>query len=212
MSTSARRRHQGGFMLIEVLIGLALLALTVALLPSGLRLGLKAWTSRGDLDRMEGLAMTVNALEQRISQALPLFERDKRGGVRVLFEGDHSTLSFVGPVETGPAGSGLFHARLAPHSSSADGAGLTIELSPYAAQPPERRAAPTLHVVAGADVVFRYRYFGVFKSGAAPQWHTSWQRANELPMLVEVTAELRTSGGRAHVHRQVIVPRIGVRS
>lgn len=207
-----RLRHvRNGFTLVEALVGLALLALTAALLPSALRLGLHAWTSRDDLDRAEALAMTVSALEQRISQAVPIFERDRRGGIRVLFEGGNTSLSFIGPAETGPAGAGVFHARLAPHASFAEGAGLIMELSPYLGSMPEKRVEPSSHLLAGPDVVIRFRYFGALKTGAKPQWHPAWRQPDELPLLVEVTAVLRTARDR-HVHRQIIATRINVRS
>lgn len=208
------RGRQDGFTLIEVLVGLMLLALTMAFLPSAFRLGMHAWASRYDFYRLENLALITSALDQRISQAVPIFERDQRGGVRLLFEGSPTTLSFIGPIDTGPSGSGLFRIRLAATdatSSASDSAGLTIELAQYGGASPRNHASRSSHVVAGSDMSFRFRYFGAPKVGTPPQWNATWQRNDELPGMVEVSAELRSSRAH-HVHRRIIVPRISIRS
>ena len=207
------RPSQSGFTLVEILIGLALLALTVSLLPTALRLGLSAWTSRDDLDRVEGVRLMLRSLENQISQAMPIFERDKRGAVRIAFKGGDTSLAFIAPIETGPDGAGVFYVELAPRSPSAEGPdvdGLTMTLSRFDALPGVGQASAVSHDIAGRDVSVRFRYFGSQKSGEAGQWHSAWQRTDQFPMLVEISAVLRTAGG-AHEHRQIIVPRINVR-
>ena len=203
-----RTRSQGGFTLIEVLVALSLLALAVSLLPGALRLASQAWASRGDAERVESLAMALDALEKRISQSMPIFERDSRGGVRLLFEGDGRTLRFVGPADTGPSGPGVFRTGLAP---APEGGGLVMSLSNHGVSRPGEQARVVSHIVAAPGTAVRFRYFGAIKRGAAPQWHDAWQRPDNLPMLVEVTAEMRTDRAR-HVQRRVIVPRLNVRS
>jgi prepilin-type N-terminal cleavage/methylation domain-containing protein len=181
--TRTCRQSQAGFTVIELLVGLALLAVTVALLPSTLRLGARAWQTRADLDRGAEVTAALALLEQGIATALPVFTLGP-DGVGVLFVGGKRDLSFVSPAANGPAGAGVYRYRFGPAEG---GAGLVVQLSPY---------SPNADNVSGPAVARRlmphavtFRYFGAQPASEPPQWHEGWQLAAAMPSLVEVALE-----------------------
>lgn len=206
--------QQAGFSLIEIVVGLALISLTVALMPGTIRLGLNAWSARGDIEKSAGFALVLEALQQRIEQALPVVERGQDGSVQVLFAGDATTLEYVGVAETGPQGAGVYRSRIAPQSDdSARPGGLAIETVVHGpGSPPSLGPLQSeTKLLAGPEATFRFRYFGVSGAHAKPQWHEAWRRGDTLPLLVEIDAEMQMSS-QLLKRRIVIAPRVALRS
>ncbi len=210
------RRDQQGFALIELLVGLALLAIAVTLMPGALRLGAKAWEARGDLERASDVTLALAMLERRIAEASPVYERDATGKVGVAFSGDSHALAFVSPAENGPAGAGLYRHRLEP--GAPQGAGLKLRLSlfgPGAGEAGQQSDAET-RLLIPEHATLRFRYFGMQQSDEQaqppllPQWHDNWRRTDAFPALVELT--LSTATGASGITRRIVVaPRLDAR-
>ncbi len=214
LALQLRRFGQAGFSLIEMVVGLALLSFAVALMPGGIRLGLHAWSARGDIERSAGFAMVLDALQERIEQALPVVERGADGSVRIQFEGDATMIEFVGAAETGPQGAGVYRTRIAPNSQDqARPAGLAMEMHVHLprANPPANSMPFDKRVLAGDVATFRFRYFGASGARAMHEWHETWRREDAMPLLVEINAEMPTES-KVYKRRLVVVLRTAPRS
>lgn len=201
--------RQAGFSLIEIVVGLALFSFAVALMPGSIRLGLNAWSARSDLERNAGFAMVLEALQERIEQALPIVERGGDGSIRIMFAGDAATIEFVGTAETGPYGAGVYRNRISPTSQDdAHPGGLAIAMHIHVldASTPVAPVASEKWVLAGDRATFRFRYFGASNARAGPGWHETWRRDDALPLLVEINAELR-SDSQIYKRRLVVAMR-----
>lgn len=216
-SERIRAQAQDGFTLFEMLVGMALLALVVALLPGALRLGARAWEAGGDLERTSDLTLALDMLEQRIAEAVPVFERDASGSIGVSFVGDRRTLGFVSASENGPGGAGVYRYRLEPRLSGAVGSqngGLVVTMSLYVPSPVPARDhtgwTETKQLIPEPTAV-EFRYFGSQPAGAPSQWHPAWERRDVLPALVEVHVDGSTRPPGV-ARRLLIAPRIDVRS
>jgi prepilin-type N-terminal cleavage/methylation domain-containing protein len=203
---------QAGFSLIEIVVAMALLALTVALIPGSLRLGFRAMSSHGELDRTANLDLALDQMGRRIMAAVPLFQRDARGGVRVLFRGDATSLFLLAPGESGPSGAGVYRTWLVPvEAGDGEARGLALALAPHEPGRPLEQAPGTgqRHPMATTGIAVRFRYFGAQPLRAQPDWHETWQRNDALPRLVEINAR-SLDPAQPYARRIVVRPRIEV--
>ncbi len=210
------RRDENGFALIELLVGLALLAIAVTLMPGALRLGARAWEARGDLERASDVTLALAMLERRIAEASPVYERDATGRGGVAFTGDSRTLTFVSPAENGPAGAGVYRHRLEPGATQ--GGGLLLRLSLFAPGAGEagQPGGGETRLLIPEHATVRFRYFGLQRSDeqpeqpALPQWHDNWRRTDAFPSLVELTLAAGT-GAPGVTRRMIVAPRLDAR-
>ncbi|MDX2156894.1 MAG: prepilin-type N-terminal cleavage/methylation domain-containing protein [Hyphomicrobiaceae bacterium] len=201
------RCGEAGFTLVEVLVGLSLLAILMALLPGAVRLGMVGWQVRGEIERDSALDLSLRlVLEQRVVSAMPVQERDVEGRVGIAFSGDATSLSFVAEAANGPFGAGVYRHRLQPSASGAaahEGTGLRLRLQLYVpSQSADASVEGPVDVVEQGAIV-RFRYFGAHGDGGAMAWHDAWRSRTRLPRLVEATTTL--PGGAPHLTRRAIV-------
>lgn len=184
-------RNDGGFTLIELLVALVLLAMLVALFPSVMRLTSRAWSTAAELEQGTGLETASMFIEQRLTEAMPLFDRDSDGSSRIAFTGEERLIRFVAPLASGPQGAGLYRLELrSAVDEEARGEALILRLFSYApvfvegteTSPLEQRS------VARGLAGIQFRYFGAPSRGAAAVWSTSWVRRDRLPDIVELAA------------------------
>lgn len=187
-----RATHDSGFTLIELLVSLALLALILAALPTGLRLAGRAAEATQDLERVSADTASIATIEQLLSRAIPIYEKAPGGGLRIAFEGRSDAVTFLAPLEAGPSGGGLYRFQL-----SVSGAGLLLQSAPVlsraaASQSPtwtdERILIPDIDTAA-------FRYFGAVPSQTSADpggsWNTNWANTTALPALVELRLKTR---------------------
>ena len=209
--SGAAARRQGGFSLIEMLVGLALVSVSIALLPGSIRLGMQAWTSRGDMERVTALTMIVDAIEQRIAQSIPLVERGRDGGLRLLFSGTENSVEFIAPAMTGPLGPGLYRHRIGRPPVDEVSGGISIETALHMPGKPAwgEEAGASETTLGGREILLRYRYYGAERRSAQPAWHSAWRRLDAMPLLIEIAIEVKTGSG-VHRRRSVVAPNIAL--
>lgn len=176
-------RSDAGFTLLELLVSLAILAIVLSFLPGTLRLGQRVWEGDARFLRQEGAAAFERAVEQRLSQAMPVFIRDT-GGVRIDFEGRPDRVEFIAPSATGPAGGGVYRFSLAAEGGQA----LKLRQTLYRPASTDAAALPATDHIAPTKVrALSLRYFGQARLEEAAGWQTEWPRRDALPELVEIT-------------------------
>jgi general secretion pathway protein J len=191
---------EGGFTLLELLVSLVLLALILSFVGGALRFGARAWEAAGALDRGASMGAVRTFLEQRLAEAMPVYERDEAGRVRIAFSGQPQQLSFVSPSARGKAGAGLyrFSLNLQPVDRDArSGTAVALEQSLYQPEVGQVVAAPEDGQVLLGDIAgIELRYYGRKEARSPAAWHSQWTRADALPELVEISVLLREQDAR----------------
>jgi general secretion pathway protein J len=175
-----RARAEAGFTLIEVLIGIALLAMLGVLIADGIRLGGRAWNNAerqtGNSDEM---VLLQSLFRRTILRAAPAFGSADPRDMTIAFAGDADTLTLTAPqpgtLFDGPWVRERFY--LGPNGASR---ALFVAW--------QRDGAPPTGPVLLLDHVraIRFAYFGPGGAGGAPDWQDSWQNRSRLPDLVRV--------------------------
>lgn len=200
-SRTGSEDREGGFTLLELLVSLALLALILTFVGSALRSGARAWKTAAAVDHGAAMGPVRTLLEQRLTEAMPVYERDEAGRVRIAFRGLSQELGFVAPFSRGAAGAGVYrfnlHVQPVVHGART-GPALALRQSLYA---PDvvRSTADTdadgqllLEDIAGLGL----RYFGRQDAHRPAAWHAEWTRSDVVPELVEISVALREQDAR----------------
>ena len=179
-----------GFTLVELLVGLTLMALLSVLLFGGLRFGVRAWEAGGErIEQASRVEMVQNLLRRQISQARRLPQAVDAGPV-APFVGEADSLVFIAPlpVHRGIGGSYLF--RLTQRET--DGrSNLALAWHLYRpelltgglAEPDEQ--ATLLEDIVGIELA----YYGANDQEQPMQWWDAWDGASGMPQLVRLRVE-----------------------
>jgi prepilin-type N-terminal cleavage/methylation domain-containing protein len=188
--TGRRPRSDAGFSLLELVVGLGVLALLLALLPGSLRLGQRTFERTAMIEAREGHLATRAFLGASLAEAMPLYVSPRTGGTGLAFRGTALTLEFIAPSAAGPTGGGLYRYRLSvqPIPGRRE-AGLTLTMAPFRPGGEAERAGEARVLAEGPDGAVGFRYFGRIerRGEAPPQWTPEWPRSDALPDLVEVS-------------------------
>lgn len=173
-----------GYALTELLMSLSILALLLALVPSTLRLGKRAWETPGQIADVPGaaaLAFTGDALKS----VQPVYRRDSIGMTRLEFSGTESRVSFIAELAAGPSGGGLYRidAGLLPDRPS-----LAVAITLYRPESDDGARTPELRDLATSYASVQFRYFGQPSARAKPEWLAVWPRTDRLPDLIDIVA------------------------
>lgn len=190
------RRDVRGFTLLEVLASLALLALLMVGVYSGIRtatVSVRAGTAL--IERSDQIRSAQQFLRHELAQSLGQPLGHTAHGEPVVFVGTAREMRYVAPLPgyLGQLGPQLQRLRLVD-----DGAGgLRLELS-LALLPPDGRAPLPLgtpqvlldHILDGS-----FSYQGLDRDGAPTGWGPTWVDGQRLPQLVRVA--LRVGGNES---------------
>ncbi|HSS65381.1 MAG TPA: type II secretion system protein GspJ [Gammaproteobacteria bacterium] len=175
-----------GFTLLELLLGMAVLALMAGIVLGGIRLGVKSWDAAAERSAAVEEMRVVHALLRRqLSSALPL-ATSRAGGWNLVFEGDPQSLRFVSELPGYVSGGGIHFVTLAL-AKGAEGDDLVLRWRPLHAldadEPPDEA------VLARNVEKLRLRYFGARTRNALSEWLESWRDSRTLPRLIEISLE-----------------------
>lgn len=176
-------RASAGFTLVEVMIGLALLAMLMTVILTSIRLGNGIWSqAEARTDDQDAMTSVQTLLRRMVDAAQPAFASADPSDRRILFAGLPNALGFVAPLP-GSGAAGPWTA-LDLHLMQS-GSGQALALSWEEGEPPHPHIEPLLDHVAS----LRLDYFGPAAPGEAPQWQGRWPRADRLPALIRIRIE-----------------------
>ena len=175
-----RSRAEAGFTLVEVLIGITLLAMLGTLIASGMRLGGRAWSdAERQTDNSDEMVLLQSFIRRTIVRARPAYASPDPGDNSIAFAGDADSLSLVVPQPGTAYGGPWVPERF---YVAADGASraLFVDL--------QGDAAATVKPIVLLDNVaaVRFAYFGAAGPGRPPAWQDHWTGRDRLPDLVRV--------------------------
>ncbi|QGM46213.1 prepilin-type N-terminal cleavage/methylation domain-containing protein [Methylocystis heyeri] len=187
MKRRIRRRRDAGFTLLELLLSLALLALLMGSLLSGMQLAQKAFETSRSNQAVGDLEAAATALSDMLSHAYPMMIPDQKKGQTLFFFGRPDGCMFVGLSEGQTQAGGFFAGEigLEPNGSSADLAVWTQSFRPAEASQIARSSMQKTEAVRGVSFL-QLRYFGVMEEGKPPRWSDNWLDAAHLPKLIAV--------------------------
>jgi len=191
-----RTRAQAGFTLIELVVAMALLAMIMALVYSGLAYAMRSWdagevNARRVVDRRIG----VNFLRRELGEMFPMRWKDPML-LRFAFDGERDSLRFVSArppdvaqgglslvgltVEPGPVGGSrrLVMRRAMPDDAAKD-FGPLDNAQPYV-------------LIDNIDTV-AFSYFGSENDFTDPRWSDKWTFEGRMPNMVKLA--IRTADG-----------------
>ncbi len=197
---------QSGVTLIEIVVALAVVALTLGIAAGGLRLlGRSGERGAAVVARHEGLSRGIDVLRRDIER----LERVvwKRGDTpELVFHGDAARLAFVAIEPSFPTEAGPYFLIYAVQQRR-DGAVLTRERAPY------RTSVPDIRRLAGSDSVaviegpYRLRFLYLERREGRQRWLPQWSDPHRLPELVSLEVSGLTEG-RAPMPPLVFRPRV----
>lgn len=181
-----------GFSLIEIVISLMLLTFILLTTQTALKLGQRTWQIADELSDSDAASATLNFLEQRLTQTMPLYERQGDGRLRIAFRGAADSISFIAPTALGPEGGGLYRFEIGTSDASEGGRKLMLRWALY--QPPPAGSNFSERVLLSDVSDFSLRYFGRSTSGEPPAWASQWSRLDAFPDLIEIRAVTQNRG------------------
>jgi prepilin-type N-terminal cleavage/methylation domain-containing protein len=210
-----RADRQAGFTILELLISLMILSFILSLIPGTLRIGQRVWETDDAFEQRDSLDTFRRYIEDRLTEALPIYQRDRTLNLRMEFTGDPGRVAFVAQASAGPAGGGMYRFDFRREEGPGERP-LILQQSLFRitdiTRPQQDGAAPasmqhrSLIGVTGLS----FRYFGAPERGKPPQWQALWSRPDSLPDLIEMT--IAVGGRRPSVERTVVQLRLGASS
>ena len=176
---------QSGVTLIEIVVALAVVALTLGIAAGGLRL----------LGRSGERGAAVVARHDVLSRGIDVLRRDIERLERVVwkpgdtpefvFSGDAHRLSFVAIEPSFPTQAGPYFLIYAVRQRP-DGAVLTRERAPYRVSVPDIRRLAGPDPVAIIEGPYRLRFLYLDRKGGSQRWLPQWSDTQRLPELISL--------------------------
>jgi len=179
-----------GFTLLEVLAALALLALLLLGVYSGVRSATHTVQAGGvKIEQLDEMRSAQQFLRRELAQAMaqPMAHDDNGNGI--FFTGSGDTMRFVAPLPgyLGRMGPQLIEVKLVKGDH---GKQLVASLAvlPPDGSAPKPLGDPQVLIDGVIDGSFSYR--GVNQQGQPMDWQDNWNSAATMPNLVTITLEL----------------------
>lgn len=192
------RRRQAGFSLMEVLVGLTLLAFISVAVSQTMRTGIRLWQASSKDDKAAELDRTSEMIERWIARALPpkAFEPD----LPPVFVGRADQMTFLLDGQAGRKMAGYSRVTLAARANRNCEAGRDLVLvwedvssaGNFASQASDARVL----ISCAANIQFDYAGATQSFQGAQLVHSEVWNNSAQLPGFVSITAEGRDGSFR----------------
>ena len=177
------KHGEAGFTLVEMLVGLTLLGLIMAVLAGALRTGLvgiEAVDARAE--RLSEMRVTQAFIRRHLEAARPVSWLRKRRPV-VAFEGQSEEVSFMAAMAEWPNAGALYLVRLAREGSR------LVMIRRITSGEPERfdfgRHVERVTLATGIAGL-RFSFFGPTPDQRTAKWHERWRDQAAMPDLVRL--------------------------
>ncbi len=190
-----RDRASNGFTLLEVLVGITIFSLVIAVLYAGYGLGIRSWESgERTQSAVSELRLAGSFVRRQAAQAFPL-AISADNAWRLWFEGEPERLVFVTAMPAYLGQGGMYEMTLKVEEQE-EGATLTVSrrlLHPDAERGRpgvDDRARPLVENLENAQFAF----FGATGDDGEESWQTRWAGRQRLPRLVRLRMRSRVTG------------------
>lgn len=201
-----RMSSQRGLTLLELVIGLTLLGLIMAVLSGGLRLASQAW-ERGaaQADRNQQIELVRDWLRRQLAHARPVAVRSEDGGSAPALSGERTHVRFVAPLPAHLGGGGLSWIELAESTDRSGDKQLVLT---------HRLFHPDLHGDIPPELIERrvlleglesvaIDYFGRPQLDEPLAWREEWSVIEYLPNFIRIA--IRFDAGSPHSWQPLVV-------
>lgn len=185
------RSKSNGFTLLEVLIGMSLLAVMMLLLFASLRICVKNWNAgEKKIAQVSQAAIVQNFFQNKLHATLPLnadFFEEKQ----FSFQGNQQQLQFVAPMPSsvGRLGIQLFTLSLQDGKKN-DGSELKVDIRPFFPKSETEEWEEESIIILKNIQELNFSYFGIDESSTDPIWQEEWLEKKTLPKLVSIDIKL----------------------
>ncbi|MFN7055074.1 type II secretion system protein J [Hyphomonas sp.] len=188
---TAPRSRSAGFSLMEVLVGLTLLALVSVAVTQSVRTGLRVWQSAATETAAAELRQTSRLVESWVARALP--QRGVEAEDVVVFRGGERQLSFLVDGQAGrkPAGYSRITLAARPDRACPGGADLVLTWEDVTAAGQFAASASDSRILVRCAEDIRFTYSGWRRSPQGPQFarEAMWTDDLSLPAHIAISAK-----------------------
>lgn len=206
--------REAGFTLLELLVSLMILALIFSFFPGALSIGKRVWETDEAFEKHAALSSFRRYVENRLSEAMPIYRRDSAARLQIEFTGEPDRLTFIAPAAAGPGGGGVYRFQLQRDETGGFEKLLVLKQSLYRPQHvlagPEPEGKPVPAEIYRPDVyveAMNFRYFGPSRGKQTPRWLDRWTQSDSLPQLVEIS--FVPGNGKRKIERLIVPLRLG---
>jgi len=189
MTAPTGRETTGGFVLMEALVALILLALMLGLFATTLGFGRRVASAGVARDQMAEVATGTEALAKWLSGAVPARNVIVDGFSPVQFEGYADGLSFKTLSNGDVLAGGLLAVTVAARGNI-----IAFEAAPLPVGRDRPAARGEPQVLLDRIASARFSYYGSPRSGDPLQWYDEWRNAEHMPRLVGMRANVLLHG------------------
>jgi general secretion pathway protein J len=183
-------RGEGGFTLIELVVAMALLAVMLLLLYSGLNFSVRSWDA-ADVNgkRTADRRIGENFLRRELSELFPMRWIEPTA-LKFAFEGERDHLRFVSSRPAGLAQGGLSLVGLEVQDEGGGSRKRNLVMRRAMPDDEQKSFAPldkaeATVMISGVESV-RFEYFGAENDFTPPQWSDTWKPANRIPEAIRM--------------------------
>jgi len=205
------RSTEAGFTLVEVLVAITLLALLMALLAGGLRLGARVWEREGIQGAQAAEMQIIHDFLRRLLQQT--YPSQASGKTHLVFDGKGNALSFVAPLPSHVGYGGFYNVKIFIKSGPTNRQ-LVLR---YILRHPDIIPSTVSGAVSGETVLLNdiedleIRYFGPTLDSGPQTWHAEWLNKNRLPDLIQLNVRFPYADTRIWPSL-ITAPMIGIQS
>lgn len=179
MKPRARGSTADGFILMEALLALALLALTLGLFATSLSFARRVAAAGATREHIGQVAVGSQALAGWLAGAMALRKTSINSSTPAQFDGRKDGLSFITLSNGDVLPGGLMTIAV-----SVSGSIIVFEAEPLPVGQDTAARRDNRNILVDRVVSAEFRYYGSRLTGAPPQWYNNWQGAEAMPQLV----------------------------
>lgn len=194
-------KRQCGFTLIELMVGLTLVGLIVAVLAGAVRTGLFGANVVDERSQAIGdIRLAHRLIRRQVETARPVSWSDDRR-TRIAFDGTAERLDFITVISPQPGQGGPYAVRIAREG---DALVMSLQISSGEAHAFDFSRHTERTVIMEGVRAVHFAYFGTDVRDSNAKWWASWTGRDRLPQAVKVQIDF--AGDHRAVWPELVVP------